>query len=134
MLTYGSPILSEADPHTLPGLPVDDNGPVFDAPWQAQAFALVINLAERGVIAWQEWTGYLVEEINAAQQGGDADLGDSYYEHWLRALERISLDKQLTSLPEVDQRSNDWRRSYLATPHGQPVSLIQDSEVDSKRR
>ena len=39
----------------LPGLPRDDDGPVFREPWEAQAFALAVALHERGVFTWPEW-------------------------------------------------------------------------------
>jgi hypothetical protein len=34
--------------NTLPALPRDQEGPVFNEPWQAQAFALAVRLAEAG--------------------------------------------------------------------------------------
>ena len=33
----------------LPRLPRDAEGPVFRAPWEAQAFAMAVTLAERGL-------------------------------------------------------------------------------------
>ena len=39
----------------LPGMPRDAQGPVFAAPWQAQAFALTLSLHERGAFTWKEW-------------------------------------------------------------------------------
>jgi hypothetical protein len=33
---------------SLPALPRDPRGPVFSQPWQAQAFALAVNLSELG--------------------------------------------------------------------------------------
>ena len=66
----------------------DDGGPVFAAPWEAQAFAMTLALYERGVFAWSEWAAALAREIKIAQQGGDQDSGSTYYRHWLAALER----------------------------------------------
>ncbi len=39
----------------LPLLPRDDDGPVFAEPWQAQAFAVVVELTEAGTITREEW-------------------------------------------------------------------------------
>ena len=35
-------------------LPRDADGPVFRAPWEAQAFALTVRLHEAGVFTWSE--------------------------------------------------------------------------------
>ena len=37
--------------------------PVFEAPWQAQAFAMAVLAAERGLFSWAEWTETLGAEI-----------------------------------------------------------------------
>ena len=40
----------------LPALPRDEAGaPVFQAPWEAQAFAMVVRLREAGHLTWAEW-------------------------------------------------------------------------------
>jgi hypothetical protein len=39
----------------LAGLPQDESGPVFSAPWEAQAFAMTLALYERGIFTWPEW-------------------------------------------------------------------------------
>jgi hypothetical protein len=39
----------------LPGLPHEGENPVFKAPWEARAFAMVIRLHERGLFTWTEW-------------------------------------------------------------------------------
>jgi len=82
---------------SLPELPLDEDGPVFKAPWQAQAFALVVNLQQQGVFTWQEWAEELGNSIENARAKGDPDLGNTYYEHWLVALEKITSQKGLTS-------------------------------------
>ena len=55
----------------LPGLPVDADGPVFKAPWEAQAFALALTLHERGAFTWKEWAQTLaavIGEVTAARR------------------------------------------------------------------
>ena len=39
---------------TLQAIPRDEDGPVFDTPWQAQAFAMTVKLHEAGVFEWNE--------------------------------------------------------------------------------
>ena len=85
---------------TLPELPLDEKGPVFKAPWQAQAFALVVSIQEQGIFSWEEWAEELGSSIAQARAEGDPDLGNTYYEHWLAALENIATKKGLSS-PEL---------------------------------
>ena len=107
----------------LGAIPRDDAGPVFAEPWQATAFALAVRLSNEGHFTWAEWAATLSGEIAAAQRAGDPDLGDTYYLHWVRALERLCAAKGLAPNAEVDRRSDEWRRAYLRTPHGQPIEL-----------
>jgi nitrile hydratase accessory protein len=110
-----------ARPRALPVLPAEREGPVFVEPWQATAFALAVHLSERGTMPWSEWSAALGQEIQAA--GGDAAQGDGYFEHWLRALERICAEKGIVDPAEIRGRHEAWRRAYLDTPHGEPVEL-----------
>ena len=73
----------------LPSLPRDAGGPVFREPWEAQAFAIALALYERGLFTWPEWAATLADEIKRAQMAGDPDTGETYYHHWLAALERL---------------------------------------------
>ena len=82
---------------TLHDLPRDEAGPVFHEPWEAQAFAMTVALHKRGMFTWAEWATCLNEAIRDAQAAGDADHGDTYYSHWLTALERISTIKGLVT-------------------------------------
>ena len=107
----------------LPIQPHDDDGPVFAEPWQAQAFALAVKLSEQGHFTWKEWAETLGAEIQAAVDSGEPDLGDTYYDHWMRALERLSLEKKLVTSETIDHRTDQWRQAYLNTPHGKPVEL-----------
>lgn len=107
----------------LPALPRDHDGPVFREPWEAHAFALAVRLSDTGYFGWDEWVTVLSQEIQAAQEQGDPDLGETYYQHWLKALERLCAAKGLVSHDAVQQRQEAWRRAYHHTPHGQPVEL-----------
>jgi nitrile hydratase accessory protein len=107
----------------LPSLPRDNDGPVFQQPWEAKAFALAVRLSEAGCFTWPEWVRLLSQEIKTAQERGEPDLGDTYYHHWLNALERICITKGLLGRQDIRGRKEIWRRAYLNTPHGQPVEL-----------
>ena len=108
----------------LPGLPQDEAGPVFSAPWQAQAFAMTLALHERGVFTWNEWAQALSQAITRAQAGGDPDLGDTYYRHWLDALETLVQAKGLSSADTLHALEHAWEDAAERTPHGQAIELL----------
>jgi nitrile hydratase accessory protein len=107
----------------LPALALGRDGPVFDAPWQAQAFAMVHLLHERGAFTWGEWADVMANAIQDAQDAGDLDRGDTYYNHWLTALERIVALKQIVTKGLLLAREEEWRSAALATPHGHAIVL-----------
>ena len=107
--------------------PSDSGGPVFNAPWEAQAFSLVLALHEQGLFTWEEWASQLSESIHEAQMSGDADLGSTYYRHWLHALEKLVMLKGLSDYQEIEERIAKWRCAYLNTPHGKPIELNSNS-------
>lgn len=107
----------------LPGQPRDNDGPVFNAAWEAQAFALALTLHERGVFTWTEWAAALADEIKRAQMAGDPDLGDTYYQHWLNALERLVVEKGAATAAALHDTAHAWDEAARATPHGKPIVL-----------
>ena len=110
--------------------PGGDDEPVFREPWQAHAFALVLRLHEQGLFSWAEWADALAAEISTARSRGDADLGDTYYLHWMSALESVVVAKQVSSTPELERYRRAWDHAADRTPHGQPIEL-QPRDFDS---
>ena len=110
-------------PAGMPGLPVDGDGPVFREPWQAHAFALAVTLHQRGLFTWPEWAQALAHQIAAARARGNADLGDTYYQHWLAALEALVAAKGASSATELQRFQAAWDQAADRTPHGQPIEL-----------
>jgi nitrile hydratase accessory protein len=109
--------------HAIPGIPTDENGPVFRAPWEAQAFAIALTLHARGVFTWVEWADALAGEIKRAQAKGDPDTGETYYRHWLATLERLVAAKGVASSETLDRYRNAWDHAADRTPHGSPIVL-----------
>jgi nitrile hydratase accessory protein len=98
--------------------------PTFAEPWQARAFALALELKERGHFTQREWTHALaaaIQQANARDQS--ADDGSHYYDHWLAALEALTVTKGLTDKVALSARKQAWRDAYHRTPHGKPVTL-----------
>lgn len=106
-----------------PGLPRDAEGPVFREPWEAQAFAMALALHQRGLFSWVEWAQALSTQIAAAQAAGDPDTGDTYYRHWLAALESLVVVKGVGSAEELARYHDAWDHAADRTPHGQPIEL-----------
>jgi len=101
-----------------PLLPRDD-GPVFREPWQARAFAMTLKLAEQKVFTWGEWCKALSDEIKHAQAAGDPDLGDTYYDHWLGALEKLIVANHVSSAQALKMALDDWRAADHARAFGE---------------
>jgi nitrile hydratase accessory protein len=107
----------------VPSIPRDAEGPVFREPWEAQAFAMALALHERGLFTWQEWAATLGEEIKRAQAAGDPDTGETYYRHWLNALERLVAAKGVTDSATLARYRDAWDHAAERTAHGTPIEL-----------
>lgn len=105
------------------GIPSDPEGPVFQEPWEAQAFAMTLALHRRGLFTWSEWANVLAAEIKRAQETSDPDTGVTYYHHWLAALERVLIEKSVTDEATLDQYREAWKHAAGRTPHGTPIEL-----------
>ena len=117
------PVAARQAVDVLADLPRDDAGPVFRAPWEAQAFAMAVALHARGLFTWPEWAAALASEIKRAQAAGDPDTGDTYYHHWLATLERMTAEKAVTTRADLTTYRDAWERAAARTPHGQPIEL-----------
>ena len=110
----------------VPNIPHDDDGPVFHEPWEAQAFAMTLALHERGLFTWKEWAETLGAEIKRAQAAGDPDTGETYYLHWLNALEKLVAEKGVASTQTLHRYRDAWDHACDRTPHGKPIELRPD--------
>jgi len=107
-------------------IPRAGDGPVFREPWEAQAFAMALALHERGLFTWTEWAATIAEEIKRAQAAGDPDTGETYYRHWLNALERLVAKKGVTDDRTLSRYRDAWDHAAERTPHGKPIELTPD--------
>lgn len=114
-------------PYDSVQLPRDEDGPVFDRPWQAQAFALTVELHKSGLFTWPEWVEVFSTEIKASPVLPDESVNDAYYRQWMCALEKMVASHKLVEVTDLHVRTQEWRQAYLNTPHGQPILLINAS-------
>ena len=111
-------------PDAVPGIPQDEDGPVFREPWEAHAFAMALTLHERGVFTWPEWASALAAEIRRAQANGDPDTGETYYRHWLTTLENLVAAKGVATSETLHRYRDAWDHAADRTPHGAPIELM----------
>jgi nitrile hydratase accessory protein len=124
------PAAARSATEAVPSIPRDDKGPVFREPWEAQAFAMALALHEGGLFTWSEWATALAAEIKRAQTAGDPDTGETYYRHWLAALERIVAQKKATDSETLARYREAWDHAADRTPHGRPIELKPEDFKD----
>jgi len=117
------PAAAQRATEAVPSIPRDREGPVFREPWEAQAFAMALQLHARGLFSWPEWAATLADEIKRAQAAGDPNTGETYYLHWLNALERIVAEKGVTDASTLARYRDAWDHAADRTPHGTPIEL-----------
>jgi nitrile hydratase accessory protein len=125
-MTTVDPRASRRALEQVSGVPQECGEPVFREPWEAQAFAMAVTLHERGLFTWPEWAATLSDEIRRAQAAGDPDTGETYYRHWLNALERLVAEKGVASPDTLVRYRQAWDHAADRTPHGMPIELRPD--------
>ena len=93
---------------------VEENEPVFHDDWEKRVFS-VMFLSGLGPI---DASRHAIERMDPVHY-----LETTYYEHWLKALEALVIDKGLLAESEIQARHEAWDRAHRATPHGEPVDL-----------
>lgn len=116
-------IKTNATDDALGPLVRNDDNPVFEEGWQAQVLALAFNLVDRGQFTSTQWSEALGAELVLANERGEPDTSDTYYQAVLTAIEKLLHAQDSVPSQLVDQRTQAWRAAYLSTPHGQPVEL-----------
>ena len=84
---------------------------------------MTLALHQRGLFSWVEWASALAQQVAAAQEADDADRVDTYYRHWLAALEQLVASKGASSSAELARYRQAWDHAADRTAHGQPIEL-----------
>jgi hypothetical protein len=61
-----------------------------------------------------------VHDLGGMQGFGPIEA-DTYYHHWVAALESLCVTRAEIATAAIDECQHDWQRAYENTPHGQPV-------------
>ena len=80
-------------------LPRKNGEMVFHNTWERRAFAIAVNLAEKGIFEWSEFQQHLIRAISEAEQDNPQNPSRGYYESWLKALEALLAEKKLLANP-----------------------------------
>jgi nitrile hydratase accessory protein len=99
------------------------DAPVFAEPWQAQAFAMAVQLHAKGVFTWPQWAQTLSQTIANARASGDPDDGSGYYQHWVDALEHLVLAQNLGTAEQIHRFEHAWEAAAARTRHGEPIEV-----------
>lgn len=113
------------------GMSLDDCRPVFQHAWEAQAFAIVQALQDAGLFTKIEWSNALGHAIAMAGAQGDADTGETYYLHWLAALEGLVVSKGVAGTDQLSRYHRAWAHATHRTPHGAPAELTSEDFVSA---
>ena len=84
--------------HGLGPIVREDNEPYFHEPWEERVFGMFIAAFAGGVYNVDEFR-HSIERMAPAHY-----LTTSYYEHWLHAIETLSVEKGLVSRDELEAR------------------------------
>jgi nitrile hydratase accessory protein len=82
---------------------------VFDAPWQARAFGLVVTLYRQGLFEWNEFQSRLIGQVQADAFADEEDDPESvYYRQWIAAIEQLLADKGLLDNVALEERTLEF--------------------------
>jgi nitrile hydratase accessory protein len=135
MLICGSPILNLFDQHRdaldqvraiIPDLEADVS--LFDAPWQARIFALIVATVKQGHLPWETFQIQLVKAITEKERGWSGDevvkMDNGYFDCWLTAVEEtlkhegIIADQDIAhKIEEIGSAIAEIRSGQLSQGH-----------------
>jgi len=108
---------------TLPEILRDQDERAFDAPWQAQVFALVLRLHQNGSFSWEDWVRVFSKQVSVSPALPGESVNDTYYRQWTDALDAILVETGLLAPGDSRTRAILWKVAYVNTPHGEAVRL-----------
>lgn len=95
--------------HESVDLPRSNGEIIFNNPWEGRVFAMAMYLYEQGIYPWKSFNEKFVQEIGEAErQHPDVDVVFTYYQHWMKALEKELLEKGVLSQEQLDMRMNEF--------------------------
>ena len=99
---------------------------VFETPWHAELFAITVHLHNKGVFCWPDWTARFSHALAIAGAHHSLDGSNDYYDVWLDTFIQFMAEQGVTDEIAIDGMSEKWRKAFLHTPHGMPVTLAEE--------
>ncbi len=93
-----------ADTASPAAIPRRNGEPIFNEPWESRVFGMAVGLCERGYYPWSEFQAGLIAEISNADARHEQS---TYYERFLRVLQRLMIEKQICGIAEIDALVNE---------------------------
>lgn len=94
-------------------------GPLFEAPWQARIFALIVSLVKEGHLPWKAFQAHLVgaisEHHDTDQQIATASLEGDYFQNWLIAVEKTLKDLDFMNEGDLTRKIAELQSSTTRT-------------------
>ena len=91
-----------------PAAPPRSNGELlFDEPWEARAFGMVIALYENGLFEWKEFQQQLIAEVRRWESVASPDAEYHYYDRWLAAFQVLIQEKGICTSPDIESRTTE---------------------------
>ena len=113
----------------VPGVPRDEDGPVFREPWEARPLRWRWRCTSAACSPGRNGRQTLGAQIKRAQAAGDPDTGETYYRHWLATLERLVAAKGVATSETLHRYRDAWDHAADRTPHGAPIELTPGISV-----
>jgi nitrile hydratase accessory protein len=95
-------------------LPRKNGELIFEAPWQARAFGMVVAANEREHYAWDEFREQLSASIGSNAKSSDPS---AYYERWVASFESVLLEKGILDRKEIDARTAEFASGEREEKH-----------------
>ena len=81
----------------------------------------MVELIDAGDLSREEWASALGAVLKEAEDNGDFETGARYYDHWLTALERLTVDKKMAGWQELA----DEKQEIAAADHHRREHQLQ---------
>ncbi|MCP4767309.1 MAG: nitrile hydratase accessory protein [Gammaproteobacteria bacterium] len=112
----------------IPGL--EEDAPLFHAPWQARIFALIVATVKQGHLPWKTFQVQLVKAITEKERGrsGDEEMktDNDYFDCWLTAVEETLKHEGIIAGEDIGRKIEEIASSIAGIRAGQ---LSQDQQA-----
>ena len=100
--------LTNALQHAMP-LPRDNGELIFHNPWESRVFAMAVLLCAKGAYTWKTFNEHFAKCIGGAESHHpEKEAVSAYYHHWMQALEKVLLDKEILVKEHLQARANEF--------------------------